>query len=217
MPIPNAVLFDCDGVLVDSEPHSVTAWLDVLDRLGHPATAADVAACTGLGFVPTREELVVIAPLPPPEELWPELLAALERSFGRGLRVFEDGMALLGEVRRRGLRHAVVSGSPRSRLELTLEAAGLSFDVLVAGDDVGAGKPSPDPYLAAAAHLGVDAEDCLVIEDTPTGVRSGRAAGMQVVAVARNPGDAAALSAAGAHDVVATLDISDVLGRGSSR
>lgn len=195
-----AVLFDCDGVLVDSEPHSVAAWLDVLGALGHPATAADVEACVGLGFPPTREALARRGPLPPGDELWPKLLEALGRSFDRGLTVFDDATSLLAGVRERGIPTAVVSGSPRSRLDLTLERAGLVFEVSVAGDEVEP-KPAPDPYLTAAARLGVHPTDCLVIEDTATGVRSGVGAGCRVVAVVREGADRELLEAAGAEIV----------------
>jgi len=201
---PAAVLFDCDGVLVDSEPHSIAAWMEVLGALGHPATAGDVEACTGLGFPPTRQALAALGPLPPEDELWPMLLDALGRSFDHGLAVFDDGVALLEAARGRGIPTAVVSGSPRSRLDLTLERAGLSFDVSVAGDE-SEPKPAPDPYLTAADRLGVDPAASLVIEDTPTGVRSGMAAGCRVVAVVREGADRAALGAAGA-EVVDRLD-----------
>ena len=195
-----AVLFDCDGVLVDSEPHSVAAWLDVLGSVGHPATAADVEACVGLGFLPTRDALARLGPLPAGDELWPTLLEALRRSFDTGLTAFEDATALLSAVRERGLPSAVVSGSPRSRLDLTLERAGLTFEVSVAGDEVEP-KPAPDPYLTAAERLGVDPTQCLVIEDTPTGVRSGVAAGCRVVAVVREGVDRGVLEEAGAEVV----------------
>lgn len=201
-----AVLFDCDGVLVDSEPHSVAAWMEVLEGLGHPATAADVEACTGLGFPPTRQALASLAPLPSEDELWPMLLHALERSFDRGLAVFEDAVALLAAVRERGLPTAVVSGSPRSRLDLTLGCAGLAFEVSVAGGETPP-KPAPDPYLAAAARLGEDPAACLVVEDTPTGVRSGVAAGARVVAVVREGAERTALREAGASQVVERLTV----------
>ena len=197
---PAAVVFDCDGVLVDSEPHSIAAWMDVLGTLGHAATAADVEACTGLGFPPTREALARLGPLPPEDELWPVLLGALGRSFDRGLTVFEDATSLLTEVRTREVPTAVVSGSPRSRLDLTLERGGLAFEVSVAGDEVEP-KPAPDPYLVAANRLGVDPTKCLVIEDTPTGVRSGVAAGCRVVAVVREGASRGALVEAGAEVV----------------
>ena len=200
---PAAVVFDCDGVLVDSEPHSVAAWLDVLDGLGHPASDAEIAACTGLGFAPTHDVLAVIAPLPPKDEVWPLLLEALGRSFGRGLRIFPDGIAVLRACEDAGVPMAVASASPRSRLDLTLRAGGLDgrFSVSVSGDDVEHGKPAPDCYLAAAEGLGVDPGSCVAVEDSGPGAQAAVAAGMRTVAVARPTSDRAALAASGAKVV----------------
>ena len=107
-----AVVFDCDGVLVDSEPHSAAAWVAALGRYGHRATAADVAACTGLGYAATYAHLAAVDPevaLPSPEDLTPEVLAALAASFDRGLLVFPDA----ADVRHRpGLRRGRPWGWP---------------------------------------------------------------------------------------------------------
>lgn len=204
---PAAVVFDCDGVLVDSEPHSVAAWVDVLGRLKHPAGERQIAACTGFGFEPTHDFLNEIAPLPPKAKVWPMLLAALGRSFGGGLRVFPDGIALLRACDEAEIPVAVASASPRARLDLTLRAAGLDrrFRVSVSGDDIARGKPAPDCYLAAAKRLGVDPVDCIAIEDSDTGAEAAIASGMRTIAVVREMSDRAALVATGAV-VVDSLD-----------
>jgi len=200
---PEAVVFDCDGVLVDSEPHSVAAWLDVLRTLDHPATEADVLACTGLGFSPTHDALATVAPLPPEGEVWPLLLEALARSFGTGLRIFPDGIDALKACEAAGIPVAVASASPRSRLVLTLRAGGLEgrFAVSVSADDVERGKPAPDCYLAAAAGLGVEPAGCVAVEDSGPGAQAAVAAGMRTIAVARETSDRAALAASGARVV----------------
>ncbi len=197
---PAAVVFDCDGVLVDSEPHSVASWLVVLARLGHPATAADIERCVGLGYRPTRDALTTIAPLPAPDELWPELIAALADSYRTGLHRYEDALATLGECERFGVPVAVASASPRQRLDLTLTASGLTgaFAVSVAGDEVANAKPAPDVYLRSAELLGIEPRHCTAVEDTPIGARAALAAGMATVAVVRAHGDRAALRATGA-------------------
>jgi len=202
-----AIVFDCDGVLVDSEPHSVAAWLDLASELGHPATGFDVARCTGLGFVETRAHLATLGPLPPPGELWPQLLEALSRSFGRGLAVFPDAIEVLDAAERRR-KIAVASASPRQRLDLTLEAAGLidRFRVSVAGDEVLAGKPDPDVYLAALEGLGVEPGAAVAVEDSAPGVTAAHRAGIRVVAVARDAVTRGALAEAGAALVVERLE-----------
>ena len=195
---PWAVVFDCDGVLVDSEPHSVTSWLAVLGALGHPGTAADIEGCIGLGYGPTRDVLARLGPLPEPEVLWPRLLEELGASYRRGLIRFDDAMASLEACRQAGVPTAVATASPRSRLDLTLVSAGLMFAVSVAGDEVEHAKPAPDVYLRAASLLSVDPARCVAVEDTAIGARAALAAGMTTVAVVRREGDREALGETGA-------------------
>lgn len=198
-----AVVFDCDGVLVDSEPHSAAAWVAALGRYGHRVTAADVAACTGLGYADTYARLTAVDPeatIPPPEELAPEVLAALAASFQRGLRVFPDAAACVSALAFDGVPLGVASTSRRHRLDLTLGHSGLAryFQATVAGDEVARGKPAPDVYLAAAERLGVRPAECLAIEDTGLGAAAAVAAGMRVIGVARVPGEVGRLLGAGA-------------------
>ncbi len=196
-------MFDCDGVLVDSEPHSRTAWLEVLEGFGHPATEADIEACTGLGFVSTHEFLNEIEPIPPSREVWSSLLEALGRSFQRGLEVFPDAIAVLDAAIEAGLPVAVASASPRQRLDLTLQVADLidRFAVSVAGDEVAAEKPDPAVYLAAIEALDRFASEVVAIEDSTAGATSAVRAGLDVIAVARRPADLASLAAVGVRVV----------------
>jgi HAD superfamily hydrolase (TIGR01509 family) len=210
--VKGVVIFDCDGVLVDSEPHSAAAWMAVLGPRGHRATAADVAACTGLGYPGTYAHLASVdpeVPLPPAEGLWPELLRALAASFDEGLRVFPDAAACVTELAFEGVPLGVASSSRRERLDLTLERSGLAryFRAAVSGDDVERGKPAPDVYLLAAARLGARPQDCLAIEDTGRGAMAAVAAGMRVLGVARLPVEAGRLMEAGAA-LVDCLDAS---------
>lgn len=198
-----AVVFDCDGVLVDSEPHSAAAWVAVLGRRGHRATTADVADCTGLGFAATYAHLAAVDPevlLPGPETLWPEVQAALAESFDGGLEVFPDAAACVAELALYGVPLGVASSSRRERLDLTLERSGLGryFQATAAGDEVEHGKPAPDVYLLAAERLGLPPADCLAVEDTGHGAASAAAAGMRVLGVARRPEETGRLLAAGA-------------------
>jgi beta-phosphoglucomutase-like phosphatase (HAD superfamily) len=205
-----AVVFDCDGVLVDSEPHSAASWVEVLGRYGHRAEVSDVAACTGLGFRPTYEHLAAVDPtaaLPGPEALWPELLDALARSVARGLLVVPDAAACVADLAAGAVAMGVASSSPRERLDLTLEHSGLGryFAATASGDEVRSGKPAPDVYLLAADRLGSAPGACLAVEDTGPGAQAAAAAGMRVLGVARSDSDEDALRAAGAT-LVDTLD-----------
>ena len=198
-----AVVFDCDGVLVDSEPHSAAAWVTVLGGRGHRATAADVAECAGLGYAATYDHLAAVDPavaLPPAEALWAEVQAALAESFDRGLTVFPDAAACVTELAFAGVPLGVASSSRRERLDLTLERSGLGryFASVAAGDEVEHGKPAPDVYLLTAQRLGVRPEECLAVEDTGHGAAAAVAAGMRVLGVARTPAEVGPLLAAGA-------------------
>lgn len=211
-----AVVWDCDGVLVDSEPHSVAAWMAVLPRYGSPARPADVAACTGLGFLPTYLHLRALGserPLPAAADLWPELLAALTDSFSGGLKVFEDALAGVRAVAEAGVPQGVATTSPRSRLEVTLRMAGLAgfFEATAAGDEVRRGKPDPDVYLLAAERLGVPADRCVAVEDTGFGARAAVAAGMRTIGVIRDDGERQAIADAGAR-LVDRIEPSMLLG-----
>jgi beta-phosphoglucomutase-like phosphatase (HAD superfamily) len=198
-----AVVFDCDGVLVDSEPHSAVAWATALGRHGHHISVADVAACTGLGYAATFARLTARhpgPPLPSPEALEPEVLAALAESFDQGLLVFPDAAACVTALAGDGVPLAVASTSRRRRLDLTLARSGLGryFQVTVAGDEVPRSKPEPDVYLEAAARLGVRPAECLAVEDTGLGATAAFAAGMRVIGVARTLAEVGRLLGAGA-------------------
>ena len=195
---PAAVVFDCDGVLVDSEPHSVSSWLAVLGPLSQTAPPPDIEACIGLGYGPTRDALARLGPLPDHAALWRDLLAALGDSYRAGLMRFDDAMAALAACRSAGVPTAVATASPRRRLDLTLASADLVFAVSVAGDEVDHPKPAPDVYLRSAELLGVDPARCVAVEDTAIGAQAAMAAGMKTVAVVRREDDREALGETGA-------------------
>jgi HAD superfamily hydrolase (TIGR01509 family) len=182
-----AVIFDCDGTLVDSEPLAGEAWRRTLAPYGYAVTDADLAATIGIPYARTHAYLAERAAIPDAATLWPELSSELFALIDARLVSFEDAVRAVKELRARGVRVAVASSSARERLDRTLARAGLHFDVSVAGDEVERGKPAPDMFLAAAARLGVDPERCVVVEDSPPGVAAGRAAGMPTLGVQRDP------------------------------
>ena len=153
-----AVIFDCDGTLVDSEPLARTAWERALAVHGYALTDADAEASVGLPYPRVHAyfaERVVAA----------RGRAVLGRVLGRAVRadrpragaVRRRGRGAARELRERGVPVGVASSSPRERLHRTLRRAGLldAFDVTVAGDEVANGKPAPDMFLLAAERLGV--------------------------------------------------------------
>lgn len=178
-----AVIFDVDGVLVDSEWASAEAWQSTLARFGY-----QIDDTTFLGFVGTTDRALAEFFSIRVGRDAAIILATAEEEMRRmakgGLMAFPDTLALLDGL---SVPAAVASNSDRWRLEVVLSAAGIRdrFEVSVAGDEVPLPKPAPDIYLRAAELLFVQPGECVVIEDSPTGITAARAAGMKVVAVRR--------------------------------
>jgi HAD superfamily hydrolase (TIGR01509 family) len=206
-----AVIFDCDGTLVDSEPLARRAWERALAPFGYAPTDGDFDACVGLPYARTHEYFAARVELPSAAEVWTAYSGALYELLDRELVVFEDAVAAVADLRAEGVPVAVASSSRRERLDRTLARARLDglFEVTVAGDEIARGKPAPDMFLAAAARLGVDPADCVAVEDSPPGVAAALAAGMVTIAVCRVPGTEATL--AGAHRVLETVTADAIL------
>ncbi len=181
------IIFDCDGVLVDSEELAWSAWREALAPYGIEISDDEVADLSGRTEVDAFRYFAGRADLPPYPEFWPKLAERVHALFEEYLEAFEDAADTLQFLHDRGRKIAVASSSPRERLDLALRSTGLQhfFAVVVAGDEVEHGKPAPDIYLQAARGLGVDPAECVAVEDAPAGVAAGKAAGMRVVAVLR--------------------------------
>jgi HAD superfamily hydrolase (TIGR01509 family) len=198
-----AVIFDCDGVLADSEWASAAAWQRTLAGLGYQLSPEEFA-----GFIGTTDwDLAASFGARLAQDPHQVLAAAndeLRIVLAEGLKAFDDAIRLLDRLDEMPL--AVASNSDRWRLEAILAAAGLAgrFLVSVAEDEVAQPKPAPDVYLRAAALLAMAPVDCLVVEDSPTGIAAARSAGMGVIAVDR--GHFARDLLEPADQVVASLD-----------
>src|SRR6266849_5881117 len=181
-----AVIFDMDGVLIDSEPLHFAVLFELLERAGHTLTRPEneqfigttseamfstLIARHGLsgtvaGYIARYDEMVMHV-LQQPHAPAPGVTALIER------------------LRELGKRLAVASSSRRGWVEATIRSLGLAdaFDVVVTGDDVEHGKPDPAIYLLTAQRLSVVPERCVAIEDSPNGVQSARSAGTTVLGV----------------------------------
>jgi HAD superfamily hydrolase (TIGR01509 family) len=183
-----AVLFDMDGLLIDSEPLWLEAETAVMARLGDEGsgwTAADQVQLLGGSLERTVRYLLARATRPaPPGQVAEWLMSGIaEQVRDHGVPVQPGARELLAEVATAGLPHALVTSSERRFMDAVLTRTGLRFDALVCADDVSVTKPDPEPYLLAAKLLGADPARCFALEDSPNGVASAEAAGCQVIAV----------------------------------
>ena len=209
----DAVLFDCDGVLVDSEPLTCGVLRDMLEELGWRMTLAECMNHFVGHTVRTRWDLVQAHTGVPFRESWlQDFFARRNARLDAEIQAMPHIHAAVAHVHQRlHGRIACASGADRHKVELMLERVGLKphFEGRIfSGHETPRSKPFPDVYLAAAAHLGVDPRRCLVIEDTPVGVTAGVAAGATVWGYAAL-GQAQSLCDAGAVHVF--TDMRDLL------
>jgi mannitol-1-/sugar-/sorbitol-6-/2-deoxyglucose-6-phosphatase len=184
-----ALLFDMDGLMVDSEP----LWLDVgrafARARGGTWTEEMAKACIGRGLANTLR--VMEGTLGIPVDLESDVTAMVELFLSRvsELRLKPGFDELLEAARSGGIPRALASSSARRLVEATLARFGLRdpFDAVVTGDCVARPKPAPDIFLEAARRLAVPPEGCVVLEDSLAGVQAARAAGMAVIAVPEHP------------------------------
>ena len=182
---PAAVLWDMDGTLVDTEPYWMAAELDLVAEFGGRWTEADARSIIGFDLLDAAAVLrdrggVRLEPTEIVERLHVGVLTSIrERMPWR-----PGARRLLTDLHQQGVPCALVTMSWRPLVDAVLEAlAPIRFEAVVTGDAVTNGKPHPEPYVRAAAELGVDPVQCVAIEDSPTGVTSAAAAGCVVVAV----------------------------------
>ena len=180
-----AVLFDMDGLLVDTEPLWLETETAVMARLGAPWTPQDQQALLGGSMQRTVSYLLGKATRPvPPETVARWMLdGMLDRAADGRVVVRPGARELVAEVAAAGLPYALVTSSERRFAEAVLAVTGMTFPVTVCGEDVTATKPDPEPYLLAAKLLDADPARCVVLEDSPNGVASAAAAGCRVLAI----------------------------------
>ena len=181
----DAVLFDCDGVLVDSEPITNGVLRDMLEERGWTLSSADCMALFVGKAVKDEAAAIEAHTGRPLTESWMlEFRARRNEALAEGLLAVHGAVEAVSQIHTayKG-RIACASGADRFKVELQLEKCGLMpffKDRIFSGHELPRSKPAPDVYLAAAAALGVDPKRCAVVEDTITGVAAGVAAGCTV-------------------------------------
>ena len=178
----DAVLFDMDGVIFDSERVQRAIWCELAAEQGLGDMERVYARCIGV-TVPATGEILCEAY----GEAFPwERSRRYRARYGGGRLPLKPGASdLPAQLRAAGRHLALASSTPRSLVETWLEGAGLAdvFDAVVTGDEVAHSKPDPEIFLLAAARLGAEPARCYVIEDSFNGVRAGHAAGMRTLMV----------------------------------
>jgi HAD superfamily hydrolase (TIGR01509 family) len=182
-----AVVFDMDGVLLDSGAHHREAWRALLNELGVTPAQPEFWRLT-IGR-PSVEAVPLLLGRPMP---WPEARRLAARKHDHYQRLARGGppplrgvVAFVDELAARGVPCAIATSASRYDAERLLRRTGLRdrFAVMVTAEDVRRGKPDPEVYLLAASGLGLLPADCLVFEDAVVGVRAARDAGMRVIGV----------------------------------
>lgn len=185
-PVLRAVIFDLDGVLVDSEPLQGQAWDRLLSRYGRALTPEVLSGLYGRRVMDAAEVAVAHYRLDvAPAALAAERDATFLEMLPGNLLVTPGALPLVQALHASGLALAVASSGTRRLVEAALETGGFMryFDAVATGDEVPVGKPAPDVYLAAAKGLGVEPTYCAAVEDAPNGIASAKAAGMLCIAV----------------------------------
>ena len=178
-----AVLWDLDGVLVDTAPFHFQAWQELFRSLGKGFTEADFRRTFGL-----RNDAIlsdILGELSPAEV--ERLAQRKEELFRAGIEgrvtAIPGAVELLRRLQRKGRKMAIVSSAPGENVRVVLRSLGLEgmFEAIVAEEDAPRGKPDPQGFLVAAEKLGVEAKECVVIEDAPGGVEAAKRAGMRCI------------------------------------
>ncbi len=175
------IIFDCDGVLVDSEPLSMRADVEILKRYGIDITPAEAhRRFVGRTFEAMIQELSAQRGVVFPDGLLDAKNARVAELYRSELQLVRGVRDALESIRNLGLTMSIASNSPKERVKLALQLTGLNGyfkDNIFTFEDVPHGKPAPDVFLLAAKKAGVRAEDCLVVEDSMTGVTAAVDAG----------------------------------------
>ena len=203
LPRPEAVLFDFDGILVDSEPMHYRAFIEILDPRGMGFPWKEyVETYMGFDDRDAFREAFRTKGIALDEATLGKLVAAKSEAFLRGLRdgvaAYPGAVPLIETLHAAGFPLALCSGALRSDIDPILAQLGIArrFDVIVAADDVRRSKPDPESYALAFARLSEKYDTLLTapemsvaVEDTPAGIRSAKGAGLRVLAVTNSYGD----------------------------
>jgi beta-phosphoglucomutase len=183
---PKAVIFDMDGVIVDSMPYHFLAWYEALRPFGIRLGCFEVYAREGERWEKTLKDLLANADIKPTKLVLGRIFRLRQKIFKKYFKrfIFKGAGQFLECLKNKGYLLGLVTGTPKQEVQRILPARiKRLFDCIVSGDSVHNGKPHPEPYLKAARLLGVKQSECVVVENAPLGIESGKKAGMFCIAV----------------------------------
>jgi HAD superfamily hydrolase (TIGR01509 family) len=181
----SAILFDMDGTIIDSEPLWLQAEIQVMAELGCHWDEQDQINCLGGPMERTEKYMQDRSGNVKPYGYFGQRLnEVMKLKFVKDLELIPNALELITKSKEAGLKTALVTASGRELMNSALTRfPENSFDIAISRDDVANSKPHPEPYLMAAERLEVKIDECLVLEDSMTGVRAGLDSGAQVVAI----------------------------------
>lgn len=182
----NSVIFDMDGVIVDGMPYHIESWKKALSTVGITVTDLEIYLMEGMTGEETIKELINKKNKSLSDESIRSVLKLKRKIFNDifTVKLMKGSKELLLELHRLDYRLALVTGT---RLEVVKKVLQMGLDnifkIVITGEMVSNGKPNPEPYLKAVNELGVNKEDCLVVENAPAGITSAKNAGLTCFAV----------------------------------
>ena len=208
-----AVIWDMDGVIVDTSSYHFKAWRDAFQKRGVKFTEEDFRRNFGqrndtiirntLGDGVSQSELETISE---------EKERDFRKRVGQSIKPLPGAIKLMKVLAEHGFKMALASSAPMENIRLLTEGLGINnwFQSIISGKDVAEGKPSPQGFLLAARRLGAEPEDCIVIEDAVAGVTAAKRAGMHCLAVASTHSKTSLAAADLIVDTLEAVSINDL-------
>jgi beta-phosphoglucomutase len=181
-----AILFDLDGVFVDTLHYHYLAWKQMLEELGGTVSEHTILLHEGRNSREILPLLLRDAGITLPEEKHQDFIDRKREYYRSIVNVyhFPNALPVMEQLKARGFKTALVTACALRNMETSMNAEQRAkFDFVITGDEVPRAKPFPDPYLTAMRELGMTPEECIVVENAPLGIDSAKAAGMQCIAI----------------------------------
>ncbi len=180
------ILFDLDGVIVDTLHYHYLAWKKMFEKHGATMDEHTILLHEGRNSYEILPILLKETGVSIPEEDWSQFIEEKRAYYRTIVQVgyYPKAFEVIDEMRKRGFRVALVTACALKNMQHSLnQDRQKHFDFIITGDEITHAKPSPEPYLTAARHLELDPEECVVVENAPLGIEAAKKAGMYCIAI----------------------------------